>query len=292
CTDSEERCMTGTGDTASFHVDFSYPTRQEIRRARVFGDAEGTWVSERVRLVADGVEVATAAALTNDWVDLDVGRGVTAERVRLEVIGGTAAQARELELFGLPEGTGFSPPEVEVSDGDAEILVFDPDVGTASGDGIRVVLVEELNDAEEITARRLLLSPPYRVNLRELSAARISAFSLEEAGGGGLQVRVVAAGDVLPTLDGGVADAGPSVRDGGTGDAAPMQSGDAGLADASMDPTDLEGGCSAVAGVGRGTHSAEYLFVATLLALVQRRRRASKMRSATTAGRRSSTQNG
>ena len=115
CTTDTPACMSGNQRIPSFWVllDLGRPVR--LTRARLFGDANGTWRTQAWALkVACGPtgpwmdHISSALTAGNAWQEQTFA-GTTARYVRVEVTGPpTGTQAREVEVYGSP--APFCPP--------------------------------------------------------------------------------------------------------------------------------------------------------------------------------------
>lgn len=99
------KCTTGGRDISSFWLQFDLKKPHALSQARLYGDAEGEWVSKSWSIqykqgANDSWKTAFSEkdASSNSWSTQTL--GVIAQYVRAEVIGGGRAQARELEIFG------------------------------------------------------------------------------------------------------------------------------------------------------------------------------------------------
>jgi hypothetical protein len=107
CTNGTVACTTG-GNISSFWVEFDLGRDYDLTFARLFGDAEGTWVSKSWELRHKrnsgdpwSTAFSVADAMVNGWSVQAL--SVQARYVRVEVFGSAtvpATQARELEIFG------------------------------------------------------------------------------------------------------------------------------------------------------------------------------------------------
>jgi hypothetical protein len=103
-------CTTGGRDIASFWLEFDFKKPYQISYARLYGDADGDWVSKSWTLkykqtVSDSWATAFSNknALFNDWSAENL--NITARYIRVEVFGNKSfnpgkTQARELEIYG------------------------------------------------------------------------------------------------------------------------------------------------------------------------------------------------
>jgi len=126
----------GSPDSANLWVEFDLGQPHEVTRARLFGDANGSWVSmtwtleHRLDEAAGWTAAfADATAEGNDWSEQPL--ALTARYLRIAVAGNPsvpATQARELEIYGAPAGESPDaglPPDAGLS----------PDAGSpAEGD--------------------------------------------------------------------------------------------------------------------------------------------------------------
>ncbi|MEZ4272381.1 MAG: right-handed parallel beta-helix repeat-containing protein [Myxococcota bacterium] len=136
CTAGTPACTTGAGSIAGFWLEFDFGSLHRLSRARLFGDADGNWISSAWSLFykVDGEDgwteaVGASDAQVNDWVSHDL--NVLARFVRVEVNGslaGTGTQARELQIYGEPQ---TCVPTQEICDGE------DNDCGGLVGDESR-----------------------------------------------------------------------------------------------------------------------------------------------------------
>ena len=95
-------------------MNFDFGQNYDLTSARLFGDANGGWVSTSWQLqykINTGDPWTTAFsdvnALLNDWVTEEL--EVTARYVRVEVFGNPATHARELEIYGTASTTPQAP---------------------------------------------------------------------------------------------------------------------------------------------------------------------------------------
>jgi hypothetical protein len=108
CTEGTAACTTGAGNISSFWVEFDLGRDYDLTFARLFGDAEGAWIStswalKHKRNSGDPWSTAFsgADATVSGWSVRAL--SVQARYLRVEVFGSTtnpATQARELEIFG------------------------------------------------------------------------------------------------------------------------------------------------------------------------------------------------
>jgi len=113
CTEGTPLCSSGN-QVISFWVEFDLKQDYSLTSAKLFGDADGGWVSNSWQLqykrnAGDAYTTAfsSASAFLNGWSTQPL--SVTARYVRVEVFGGSATQARELEIYGSPAGGSQSP---------------------------------------------------------------------------------------------------------------------------------------------------------------------------------------
>lgn len=112
-------CTAGSRDSSQVWMEFDLGALYTLSRVRLFGDAEGSWVSGswtlRARRTTGEVWAAAftnAPALQNNWITKSL--DVTARYLRVELQGGKQGrtQARELEAYGtLTSLTQNIPPE-------------------------------------------------------------------------------------------------------------------------------------------------------------------------------------
>jgi hypothetical protein len=133
-------CTTGGRDTPSFWVEFDLAQPYVLARARLYGDADGDWVSETwsVRHKMDAgapweAVFANSSARENGWMEKTF--TITARYLRLEVVGDAAGktQAREFEFFGTPAVS--SPTPSGGSSGGAVVNQPPPSGGGGGGGG-------------------------------------------------------------------------------------------------------------------------------------------------------------
>jgi F5/8 type C domain-containing protein/fibronectin type III domain protein len=112
CTEGTSLCSSGSG--SAFWVEFDLKQDYNLTSARLFGDADGDWVSTNWQLqykrnAGDTWTTAfsNVTALFNGWSTQSLSG--MARYVRVTVFGGAATQARELELFGTVPGGQPSP---------------------------------------------------------------------------------------------------------------------------------------------------------------------------------------
>ena len=109
CLDGTSACSAGNGGIAPpFGLSLISAKTYNLSSARLFGDADGTWISSNWTLlyrenVTDSWKPAFSGvnALINGWSTQSL--AVTARYARVEVAGNAAAgatQARELEIYG------------------------------------------------------------------------------------------------------------------------------------------------------------------------------------------------
>jgi hypothetical protein len=108
CLDGSPKCSAGAGNIGSFWIEFDLGKPHELTSARLFGDADGNWLStswtlEYKQNVGDSWSPAfkNINALRNDWSAQSLSG--TGRYVRVQVFGNQqmrATQARELELYG------------------------------------------------------------------------------------------------------------------------------------------------------------------------------------------------
>ncbi len=113
CTADVASCKTGNAGIASFWVTLDLGAPHTLSRARLFGDAVGTWTSTAwslwIACTAEGPWVEAFSrrpSLGNQWFEEDL-YGAIASYVRVEVFGNSAyppgrTEARELEVYGSP----------------------------------------------------------------------------------------------------------------------------------------------------------------------------------------------
>ena len=108
CTNATVACTAGASNISSFWVEFDLGRDYNLTFARLFGDAEGIWVSKNWELKHKrnwgdpwSTAFSGADAMISGWSAQAL--SVQARYVRVEVFGSAtvpAAQARELEIFG------------------------------------------------------------------------------------------------------------------------------------------------------------------------------------------------
>jgi len=102
-----QECTAGNANISSFFVNFDFGQSYNLTKARLFGDADGVWVSNTWDLqtrnsTSDAwtTVFSGANAFMNDWSEKSI--SVTARYARVTVKGnpsGAGTQAREFELF-------------------------------------------------------------------------------------------------------------------------------------------------------------------------------------------------
>jgi hypothetical protein len=113
CTADVASCKTGNAGIASFWVTLDLGAPHTLSRARLFGDAVGTWTSTAwslwIACTAEGPWVEAFSrrpSLGNQWFE-EALYGAIASYVRVEVFGNPAyppgrTETRELEVYGSP----------------------------------------------------------------------------------------------------------------------------------------------------------------------------------------------
>ncbi|HCR36359.1 MAG: SCE65.33c, polyguluronate lyase [Candidatus Peregrinibacteria bacterium GW2011_GWF2_33_10] len=104
-------CTTGGRNISSFWLEFDLGKLYTISQARLYGDAEGTWVSKSWKMsykknVTDNWKTVFSSenALFNKWSTRSL--NIIARHIRIEVLGNKKyspgrTQARELEIYGI-----------------------------------------------------------------------------------------------------------------------------------------------------------------------------------------------
>ncbi|MEZ4272160.1 MAG: hypothetical protein R3C68_12240 [Myxococcota bacterium] len=110
CLDGSPECTSGSMNIDSFWIEFDFGKPHRLSEARLFGDADGIWVSTTWSLATklDHDEpwkevFVDVPALFNDWSTQSL--NLQARYARVEVMGnptGEGTQARELEILGEP----------------------------------------------------------------------------------------------------------------------------------------------------------------------------------------------
>jgi hypothetical protein len=153
CLDGSEVCSSGAGDIDGFWVEFDLGRTCTLDQARLFGDADGTWVSESWTLKhrRDASDAWIQAfsdknAFGNQWFAEPLS-GVSARYLRLEVNGNASytpgrTQAREFEVTADDSGgMGDMNGDGEVSLADVRLQIqmlvaqVPPDMARADLDG-------------------------------------------------------------------------------------------------------------------------------------------------------------
>ncbi|TSD01566.1 MAG: parallel beta-helix repeat-containing protein [Parcubacteria group bacterium Greene0714_4] len=110
CTVGTPECTANAPDTASFFVEFDFGAIYDLQSARIFGDADGTGISESWTLEYKKESSHTWAnafsakeALGNGWFE-EALTNVAARYIRVTVssnrVSASATQAREIEVYG------------------------------------------------------------------------------------------------------------------------------------------------------------------------------------------------
>jgi hypothetical protein len=114
CLDTTAFCTSGNSTATSFWIEFDLQKLYNLSSARVFGDADGNWVSNSWTLMhkKNSIDSWTTAftnsnAFGNQWFSRDLA-SIQARYVRVEVNGsGLGTQARELEIYGTESATSI-----------------------------------------------------------------------------------------------------------------------------------------------------------------------------------------
>jgi hypothetical protein len=111
CLDGTPTCTSGKSGVSSFWVEFDFGSLHDLTLARLYGDADGSWVSRswslkiKHSLSDQWVSVFEHQdALFNGWSVREL--ATSARYVRVDVYGGASTQARELEIYGRPLSPG------------------------------------------------------------------------------------------------------------------------------------------------------------------------------------------